>query len=64
MYDDGSGTQVDRELLAMVSGRPISTIRARCTTTGYRDGRALYHLDDSLAVLNNIPKRVRKNASR
>lgn len=51
-------TLVDRHTLAYMTGRPISTIRARCKVVDYHpDRRALYDLDAAQAVLAVTPPR-------
>jgi hypothetical protein len=56
---DGRAPLVDRQTLALVTGRSVNTIRARCTVAEHRDGRALYDLDQAEAVLNATPTRRR-----
>jgi hypothetical protein len=55
----GGRSLVDRQTLALVTGRSVNTIRARCEVTEHRDGRALYDLDQAQAVLAAIPTRRR-----
>lgn len=50
---------VDREALAMLTGRSIHTIRARCQVVRHRDGRPLYALEAERARLAKIPTRRR-----
>lgn len=50
---------VDREALAMITGRPVITIRKHCQVVRYRDRRPLYALDDELERLARIPTRRR-----
>lgn len=51
---------VDRQTLAYMTGRPVSTIRARCEVVDYHaDRRALYDLDHAQAVLAVTPPRER-----
>jgi hypothetical protein len=50
---------VDRQTLALVTGRSVNTIRARCPVTEHRRGRALYDLDQAQQTLAAIPPRRR-----
>lgn len=51
---------VDRQTLALVTGRSVNTIRARCEVVEHhRDGRALYDLNQAEQVLAAIPTRRR-----
>lgn len=53
---------VDREALAMVTGRSIHTIRLRCPVAGYRAGRALYDLEREVERLAAIRTRRRPSS--
>lgn len=51
---------VDREALAMITGRSVHTIRFRCKVERYHySGRPLYALEDEVARLARIPTRRR-----
>jgi hypothetical protein len=52
-------TLVDRQTLALLTGRSVHTIRARCDVAEHRDGRALYDIDQAEQVLEAIPTRRR-----
>jgi hypothetical protein len=57
--DGGRAPLIDRQTLALITGRSVNTIRARCEVAEHRDGRALYDLDQAEAVLNATPTRRR-----
>lgn len=50
---------IDRQTLAVLSGRSVHTIRARCPIVEHRDGRALYDMEQADAILKAIPTRRR-----
>lgn len=58
VYEPGR-TLLDRQTLAVLTGRSVHTIRARCVVAGHRDGRALYDMEDAAAVLDRLPTRRR-----
>jgi len=53
-------TLIDRQSLALLSGRSVNTIRARCEVVDHRVGRALYDMERAAAVLAAIPTRRRR----
>lgn len=59
VYRDGRAL-IDRQTLALLSGRSVHTIRARCTVVEHRDGKALYDMEEAAAILDKLPKRNRK----
>lgn len=51
---------VDREALAMITGRKVPTIRRHCEVIRHHySGRALYALEAEVARLATIPSRRR-----
>lgn len=59
-YEDAR-VLVNREALAMLTGRSPHTIRARLQPTAHDEkGRPLYVLDEAEQVLKAIPVRQRK----
>lgn len=50
---------VDREALALITGRPVPTIRKHCEIIRYRDRRPLYALEAEVRRLAQIPTRRR-----
>ncbi len=50
---------IDRQTLSHITGRSINTIRARCPIVTHSRGRALYDMEQSLAILLEIPQRKR-----
>ena len=56
---------VDREALAMITGRSVHTIRARCPVARrHWDGSPLYDVEAEAERLANIPTRRRGAAGR
>lgn len=45
-------TLLDRQTLAMLSGRSVNTIRAKCSVVEYRDGKALYDMEQCATILD------------
>lgn len=53
-------TLVDREALALITGRKVPTIRRHCAIVRHHhSGRALYDLEAEVARLARIPTRQR-----
>ena len=48
---------VDRQTLAVLTGRSVHTIRARCRIVGHKDGKALYDAEECEVQLAEIPTR-------
>ena len=59
----GQPVLVNREALAMLSQRPIPTIRVHCTPVRYRGRTPLYDLHTEIARLAAVPRR-RRDADR
>jgi hypothetical protein len=59
VYEPGR-TLIDRLALAMLTGRSVNTIRARCEVVDHRNGRALYDMERAAAVLAAIPTRRKR----
>lgn len=57
-YADGKAL-IDRQSMAMLTGRSVHTIRLRCPVAEYRDGKALYDIDVCEDILNKLPIRRR-----
>lgn len=56
---------VDREALAMITGRSVHTIRARCTVARrHWDGSPLYNVEAEVQRLAKIPTRRRGTPGR
>lgn len=54
---------VDREALALLTGRSVHTIRMRCEVyTQHRSGRPLYDMERAVTRLAEIPTRRRTSA--
>lgn len=53
-------TLIDRQTLALLTGRSIHTIRARCPIATHQDGRALYDMEQTAAILEAIPTRQKR----
>lgn len=53
----GEKALVDRQTLAVLTGRSVHTIRARCRIVDHKDGKALYDAEESEALLAAIPTR-------
>ena len=58
-----TGALLDRQTLALLTGRSEETIRRRCAVVEYRDGKALYDLDAAEEVLNRTPARRRSRVA-
>lgn len=56
VYREGRAL-VDRQTLAVLAGRSIHTIRARCPVVGHEKGKALYEMEHCLVILTGIPAR-------
>lgn len=61
VYEPGR-TLVDRQTLAQLTGRSVHTIRLRCPVAEYRDGKALYDIDQCEAHLAKLQVRKRVTA--
>lgn len=61
VYRDG-GALLDRQTLALLTGRSEETIRRRCAVAEYRDGKAMYDLDTAEATLQSVLKRRPKGS--
>lgn len=48
---------MDRRTLAMWLGRSEETIRDRCQVVEYRQGRAMYDVDEATEALANVRRR-------
>ena len=53
-------TLIDRQSLALLTGRSVNTIRARCEVVEHKYGRALADLACAAAGLAAIPTRRRR----
>lgn len=53
-------TLIDRQSLALLTGRSVNTIRARCEVVEHQDGRALYDMERAAAVLAATPTRRKR----
>lgn len=62
IYEPGR-VLIDRQTLAQLAGRSVHTVRARCPIAEHRDGRALYDMEESAAILESIPTRRRRTAA-
>jgi hypothetical protein len=56
VYREGKAL-LDRQSMAHVAGRSVHTIRARCPIAEHHLGRAMYDMEDCLAILEAIPTR-------
>lgn len=56
-------TLMDRRTLAMLSGRSVHTIRAKCPVVTHRRGRALYDMEQCAAILETVETRRARTAS-
>jgi len=54
---------IDRQTLALLTGRSVHTIRARCPIADHRNGRALYDMEQVAAILQDTPARQRRTAA-
>jgi hypothetical protein len=58
-HEHGTTILIDRQSLALLTGRSVHTIRARCHVVKHRNGKALYDLDDAELTLAATPTRDR-----
>jgi hypothetical protein len=61
-----SRSLIDRQTMALLTGRSVHTIRLCCPVAEYLRGKALYDVDECEKILNSIPMRQRvqpKNAA-
>ena len=59
VYREGRAL-IDRQTLALLSGRSVHTIRARCVVVDHMEGKALYDLEDAAAILDGLKTRQRR----
>ncbi|OQO89918.1 hypothetical protein B1813_18940 [Saccharomonospora piscinae] len=60
---EGKRALLDRQTLAVLTGRSVHTIRARCPVERHHDGKALYDMDRCKAILDAIPTRTRADSA-
>lgn len=56
-------TLMDRQTLALLSGRSVHTIRAKCPVVKHKRGRALYDMEQCAAILADTPTRQPRTVS-
>lgn len=62
VYRDGVAL-LDRQSMAHISGRSVHTIRAKCPIAEHHLGRAMYAMEECLAILGEVPTRQRETAA-